>query len=150
MCHGVHTADARRQIVPAGSQQVVEGDNERGGLHVASAVASQIAGEIILDIVQVHTQKVKIVLADFPHQLIDFPGTEHGIVGLPVPDGDTARVGEELGQFVELLFRQTVKQIFHLVDITADTRFGVLMHIPINEINILFRIGHVVILLILA
>ena len=91
--------------MPSRSQQVVEGYDERRGLHVSSRIVGEVSGEVIFHIVKVHAKQVEIVLADFPHQLVDFPGSEHRVVTLTVPDGYSARVGEEFGQFLELLFR---------------------------------------------
>lgn len=134
----------------ASGQQVVEGDDKRGGLHVSPTISCQISGKIVLHIVQVHAQQVEIVLADFPHQLVDFTGTQHGVVCFPVFHGNPARVGEKLGQLLELVLRQSVEQALHFVDVATDARLCVLVNIFINVVNMLVGIGHVVVLLVLA
>ena len=84
MRHGVYTADARRQVVPAGGQQVVESDNQRRGFQKTAAIARQIAGKIVLDIAQVHAEQIQVVFADFTHEFVYLPGPQHGVVALSV------------------------------------------------------------------
>ena len=149
MRHGVYSADARRQIVAAGGQQVVEGDDERGGFKVTAAVACQISGKIVLHIAQVHAEEVKVVFANLTHQLVHLACPQHGVVSFSVSYAYATGIGEKLGQFLELVFAQAVQHALQFVQVLADARLGVAVHILIDEVDIFFGIRHIVVLLVL-
>lgn len=135
--------------MPASSQQIIVGDNQRGGFQIPAGVFRQVAGKEILYIAQIHAEQVQVVFTDFAHDLVHLASPQHGVVSFAVSDAYTARVGEKFGQFLELLFAQTVQHTFQFRNIIADASLGVAVHILINEVNIFFSIRHVVVLLIL-
>lgn len=149
MRHGVHSADARRQIVAAGGQQVVEGDDERGGLQITAAVACQISGKIVFYIAQVHAEEVQVVFANLTHQLVHLACPQHGVVCLSVSYAYATGIGEKLGQLLELILAQAVQHALQLIQVFADARLGVAVYILVDKVNVFFGIRHVVVLLVL-
>ena len=118
--HLVYTADARGEVVAAGGEHVVEGDDERRGLHIAACIAFQVGSIPVLHVAEVHAYQVEVILAHLAYQLVDFAGTKVGVVALAVADGHPAGVGEVACQLLELLFAEAEEHLPHLLDAVAD------------------------------
>ena len=78
--------------MPACGHHVVVGDNDGGRFQVASAGLAQTLDIIVLHLGQVYAEKCQVVLADEAHQLVDFAGLHHAVVGSLTVDGGAARV----------------------------------------------------------
>lgn len=133
----------------ASGQQVVEGDDERGGFQVTAAVTCQISGKKVLHIAQVHAEEVQVIFANLTHQLVHLACPQHGVVSLSVSYAYTTGIGEKLGQLLELVFAQAVQHALQFIQVFADARLGVAVYILIDKVDVFFGIGHVVVLLVL-
>ena len=117
---GTHAADFRGDVVPARGHHVVVGDDDGRRFQVASAGFSQTLNIVILHLGQIHAQKCQVVLANNTHQLIDFAGLHHAVVGGLIVDNGAAWVRKVTRQHFEIVFRKSLQQASHGMEL-AET-----------------------------